>query len=104
MSRRNFDRARQDANMRRYGHEAINGSSSSRGSGSTDGERRQGPDSFEAVKKVRYAVTDVGVRFALEAAAQGFHVVYANDWSPGDKNLDRLEAAGVEVVICKGGK
>lgn len=49
----------------------------------------------------RHRLTDAGVKFALEAAAQGFHVVYANDWSPGAENEDKLRAAGVEVVVCR---
>ena len=63
--------------------------------------RREGPAPFSAVMAARHRFTDAGVKFALEAAAQGFHVVYANDWSPGAENEDRLRAAGVDVVVCR---
>lgn len=101
MSKRNFSRTRQDENIRRYGSEALDGSSPTPNTPRQDSKRRDGPDLFHAIQKARYAVTDVGVRFACEAAAQGLSVIYANDWSPGEQNEDKLRAAGVDVVICK---
>lgn len=63
--------------------------------------RREGPDSFSAIMAARHRLTDAGVKFAIEAAAQGLSVVYANDWSPGSGNEDKLRAAGVDFIICK---
>lgn len=98
MSKRNFSRTRHDDSMRRHGSEAVDGSSPVPTSPKT---RRDGPDVYRAIQAARYAVTDAGVRFACEASGQGFEVLYASDWSPGDANRDRLDAAGVTLVICK---
>lgn len=101
MSKRDFSRTRRDDNMRRYGSEAVDGSSPIP---STPRPRRNGPDLFSAVMAARNRLTDAGVKFALAAAEAGESVVYASDWSPGSENEDKLRAAGVDVVICKARK
>lgn len=50
-----------------------------------------------ALQSLRYRTTDLGVKLALDLAAAGESVVYASDWDPGTKNLEKLAAASVET-------
>jgi hypothetical protein len=90
MTKRNFEKTR-------HGAEAADGSDLAP---STPRERR-GPDLYPALMAARNRVTDAGVKFAMAAAEAGVSVAYASDWSPGQKAEEALEAAGVEVVICR---